>query len=310
MKTQVTDKNGILIIRAENDHIAFEITPQLGGRIISVYNKDLKKEFLWHNENLNLAENKAGADYDSNFWGGIDELIPNDIPETVDGVVYPDHGELWTASLEFEVNEDHISVFGLLPLSGLYYRKTLSFASDEPVIRTRYEIRNDSGATRNFLWKLHAAVQIAEGDKLRSSAVKARAVDQNASRIKSEEEFFWPNIQSNDASRVPAYDQTMDFFYLYDVKQPEMGMISNEGKDLFEYRYDSKVFPYEWYFASYGQFNNHYTAILEPASAMPVSVNEAKELGQCTVLEAGEEISTLVTIYAGPNKSLPFTDIQ
>lgn len=302
MKTQVTNRDSVLVIRAENDHIAFEIAPQIGGRIISVYNKNLKKEFLWHNKHLNLAENKPGADYDSNFWGGIDELIPNDIPETVDSIAYPDHGELWTASLEYEVNEEGLSVFGLLPLSGLYYKKTLSLSVNEPVIRTRYEIRNDSGTTRHFLWKLHAAIQIAAGDRVLSSAGNARAVDLSASRIKSEEEFPWPHLQKNDVSKVPAYDKTMDFFYLYDVTRPQMGMLSDEGKSLFEYGYDNAVFPYQWYFASYGQFNEHYTAILEPASAMPVSVNEAKLLNQCTVLGAGEKIETVVTIYAGINR--------
>jgi hypothetical protein len=33
---------------------------------------------------------------------------------------------------------------------------------------------------------------------------------------------------------------------------------------------------------------------------MPVSVNEAARLGQCSSLEPGEQIVTRVTIYAGP----------
>lgn len=301
MKIALTDYDGILVIRAENEHLAFEIAPELGGRIVSVYNKGLQKEFLWHNRHLKLARNKPGADYDSNFWGGIDELIPNDIPETVDGIAYPDHGELWTASLEHEVSDERVSVFGLLPMSGLHYRKTLSFPVDGPVIRMHYEIRNDSGATRHFLWKLHAAVQIAEGDRLLSSAATARAVDVNASRIRSGAAFQWPYIGSNDASKVPAHDGTMDFFYLYDIARPDMGMLSNNGNHLFEYQYDSNAFPFQWYFASYGQFNDHYTAILEPASAMPVSVNEAAALSQCSVLAPGGRIETVVSIYAGIN---------
>jgi hypothetical protein len=33
---------------------------------------------------------------------------------------------------------------------------------------------------------------------------------------------------------------------------------------------------------------------------MPISVNEAAKLGQCSVLEAGQALETQVTIYAGP----------
>jgi len=300
MKTEITNREGVLVIRAENDQLALEIAPQLGGRITSIYHKKLEKEFLWHNKAVGLAQNKTGADYDSNFWGGIDELLPNDIPETVDSIAYPDHGELWTTSLSHEITPGGISVEGTLPLSGLYYRKTLSLHANEPEIEVRYKIRNGSGARRHFLWKLHAAVRIQEGDRLLSKAKTASIVSAGSSRFKNMDEFSWPDIEGTDASLVPAQNGTMDFFYLYDNPEASMQMLSAGGQSVFAYHYDQKIFPYQWYFASYGQFNDHYTAILEPASAMPVSVNDAQKLGQCTVLEPGEEINTIVKIYAGP----------
>ena len=84
--------NDVKILIGENDFIKFKIIPDLGGKILSIFNKQLGKEFLWRNENLLLQTHQAGADYDANFYGGIDELIPNDIPENVDGTEYPDHG--------------------------------------------------------------------------------------------------------------------------------------------------------------------------------------------------------------------------
>jgi hypothetical protein len=39
---------------------------------------------------------------------------------------------------------------------------------------------------------------------------------------------------------------------------------------------------------------------LEPCTTMPIAVNEAAKLGQCSVLEAGEAIETRVSIYVGP----------
>ena len=72
-----------------------------------------------------------------------------------------------------------------------------------------------------------------------------------------------------------------------------------EGKKEFSYTYDKHIFPYQWYFASYGGFLDHYTAILEPCTAMPLSVNDAKALNQCTVLQPGEELNTSVRIFAG-----------
>lgn len=93
--------NGIEILTVESDHLIFSIAPALGGKILNIYNKHLAKEFLWRNEQIPLEIHTVGADYDSNFYGSIDELIPNDIIETIDAVSYPDHGELWTTPLQY-----------------------------------------------------------------------------------------------------------------------------------------------------------------------------------------------------------------
>lgn len=299
MKISSREYNGMTLLSGENDQIRFEIVPAMGGKLTSVYNKILDKEFLWHNQGLDLSVNAAGTDYDSHFWGGIDELLPNDIEETIDGQQYPDHGELWTTSLQYELKEDQLMVYGKLPQCGLYYSKTLSLESGSAEIQLDYHIINESGYARHFLWKLHAALQISAGDRLLTSARKAKVVYPEASRFSTMEAFDWPVVEGVDATVVPEKGDSMDFFYLYEALEGEMGMISGNGKHLFSYRYDQRVFPFQWYFASYGKFNDHYTAILEPASAMPVSVNEAMEKKQCTVLAPGQEIATRVTIYAG-----------
>jgi hypothetical protein len=82
-----------------------------------------------------------------------------------------------------------------------------------------------------------------------------------------------------------------------------MNFVSGKGKYLFSIQYDQKVFPFQWYFASYGGFMNHYTVVPEPCSSMPLSVNEAAQLGQCSVLMPGENIVTTVRIYAGANNT-------
>ncbi len=292
------EENGITILAIENDRIRAEIAPELGGKFTSVYNKLLKKEFLWRNTSLTPEKQKPGADYDSNFLGGIDELIPNDIPETIDGIDYPDHGELWTTALDYKITGDQVILTGLLPQSGLSYRKTVSLPAGKPEIEIAYRIRNTSQATRHFLWKLHAALQISEGDRLLTTASAGRIVYPGSSRFADSGPFAWPEVEGTDASIVPPQDGTMDFFYLWGATEGAMSMVSGGNAFRFGYQYDPAVFPYQWYFASYGQFRGHYTAILEPASAMPVSVNEAAALEQCTVLKPGEEINTKVTIYA------------
>jgi hypothetical protein len=168
----ITD--GINIFTIESDHLRVSIAPALGGKIISIYNKRLQKEFLWINKNLPLATNESGAEYDPNFWGAIDELIPNDLPETINSISYPDHGELWTTALQYNLSDQKISVHGKLRLSGLYYSKTIRCDSNAPIIWLDYKIKNETDEPRNFLWKLHAALNIESGDRLITSANMAR----------------------------------------------------------------------------------------------------------------------------------------
>ncbi len=298
----VKRKMGLDFLLIENEFLRVEVVPILGGKITSVFNKVLQKEFLWHDKQLALQENPAGADYDSNFWGGIDELMPNDIPEQIDDIEYPDHGELWTTGLNYEVKDDRIVLFGLLKLSNLSYRKEISLNSSSPRIVLTYHIQNEATTVRHFLWKMHAALQIAPGDYLKSTALKGRVVYPASSRFEDTEEFLWPTIEGKDAALIPPKNGTMDFFYLYPTQIGTMSLLMDNGKYRFGYEYDRMIFPYEWYFASYGQFRDHYVAILEPATAMPVSVREAIELKQCTVLGPGEVIDTTVNIYAGLNQ--------
>jgi hypothetical protein len=286
------------VLVMESDWLLVRIMPAAGGRILSIFHKALNKEFLWHREDTSPDPCQPGDDYDANFWGGMDELLPNDIPETVDGIDYPDHGELWTLPLSHEILSDGIRLYGTLPKSGLYYRKTVYLAVDRPEIKIDYAVQNRADDTRHFLWKLHPALNIQAGDRLVTQAQHGQVVDLAYSRFTQEKPFEWPHLEGQDVSIVPERDNTMDFFYLFDNPQGEMALESTDGS-LFKIAYDPKIFPYQWYFASFGGFLGHYTAILEPCSAMPIQLNVARELDQCTRLKPGEKIHTTVRIYAG-----------
>lgn len=291
--------DNVQIITLENEYLRCSIAPAIGGKIVSVYNKQLHKEFLWKNKNLFLKQLKHGDDYDSNFWGGIDELIPNDIPENIDGIDYPDHGELWVTELNYKIEKEKLLLSGTLSLSKLFYQKIVELDNNSPSIKLSYKIKNISNETRRFLWKLHAALLIREGDKLITSAKNAKVVDAAYSRFSKPEKFEWSMIEGVDASVIPSKNNTMDFFYLYDAPTGEMELLSADESNVFRYSYDKNIFPYQWYFASYGKFLNHYTAVLEPCTTMPISVNDAMKLNQCSILKPNEALNTVVKIYAG-----------
>jgi hypothetical protein len=256
-------------------------------------------EFLWLNPKLALKRMPPGSEYDPNFYGGIDELLPNDLAEQWDDLHGLDHGELWTSELAWSAQEDRLVLSGLLPGCGLFYERHMALSEDCPRLECTYRITNRSRQRRRFLWKLHAALAVQEGDVVDCPARFGQVVDPAWSRFKSTAPFPWPMIDGRQAHVVPACNGTVDFFYLFDLREGQAAW-RRPGTDLvFAYRFDQRVFPYCWLFASYGGFDGHYTVILEPCTAMPLSVRDAAGLHQCSVLEPEEVLETRVEIWAG-----------
>jgi len=297
--------DGVPIVRLESPHLRVDIAPGVGGRVVSLIHKISGHEFLWRNRTLPLKLLPNGSEYDPNFYGGIDELLPNDLPETINDVACPDHGELWTTELGWKCQGDALVLRGRLASFGLDYERKMSLRPDTPLLELQYRLSNVSKKPRDFLWKLHAAVNIQAGDVIECPARQAQVVDLAWSRFHTQQPFVWPWIEGQDASTIPPVDGSMDFFYLFELKNGEVAL-RNETRGLkLAYQFDPRVFPFVWLFASYGGFLGHYTLILEPCTAMPMSVKEAAFKKQCSRLEPGESLETSIALYAGPAESEP-----
>jgi hypothetical protein len=304
MKTILRDDlmvDQVRIIRLENPFLRVDVAPEVGGRVISIFNKASGSEFLWRNERLALKPALPGEAYDPQFYGGIDEVIPGDIPERIGDLDCPDHGELWTLPLKARIVEDGLSLQGVLPRSGLGYHKFISLRPLSCWIDMDYRIDNLSEEQRIFLWKLHAALKIEAGDTLLCPARQAVVADLAWSRWKTESPFSWPFIHRERADLIPPLNGTTDFLFLYELQDGRIGCQRKALNCELTLFFDRQIFPYVCYFASYGGLDQHYTAVLEPATAMPLSVNEAARLGQCSILKEHERLSTRVSIYAGPS---------
>ncbi len=297
--TEETWLNGISIVRLENDLLIVDVAPSIGGRITSITEKKTSYQFLWHSPQLPLNAHAPGSAYDPVFWGGIDELLPCDIPEVVNGISLPDHGELWTTPLSYRIDEESLVLEADLDVSGLRYRKSVSLRPDTFHCDLDYELTNPTGHVVEFQWRLHAPVKVKPGDRLICPAAKARVADFPNSRFGSDQPFDWPVQDGVCADVVPEMNGETESFYLWDL---EVGVISwnNAAETLcFGLTFDTDVFPYGYIFASYGGFQGGEFAILEPSAAMPVSLNEARALGQCARLSPGEKLETRIAIYAG-----------
>ncbi len=292
-------QHGVPLVQLESDWLRVDVAPALGGRVISLVEKTTGYEFLWRNAKLQLVQLPGGSEYDPNFYGGIDELLPNDPPETIDGINCPDHGELWTTALDPAIEDGRLRLSGNLRLFGLTYERVMWLRPDSPRLECAYRVANVSSEPRHFLWKLHAALAVEAGDVIECPARTGQVVDPAWSRFGAIAPFSWPKIDGQAVNLVPPANGSMDFFYLSGLERGQMAW-RRPGVGLkFAYEWDLKVFPYAWLFASYGGFLGHYTIILEPCTTMPMSVIDAAKKGHCSRLEPGHTLETRVSLYAG-----------
>jgi hypothetical protein len=136
---------------------------------------------------------------------------------------------------------------------------------------------------------------VQPGDPIICPAARAQVIDPDWSRRKLLEPFTWSQADELNMSLLPEPDDSSEFLYLYGLSSGSMGLEARDGACL-ECSFDLRVFPCCWYFALHGGLDGAYTAVLEPCTSMPISVNQAAREDFCSYLQPGEAISTRVTV--------------
>lgn len=295
----MTTQSTVTLLELANPYCLLKVAPEIGGRIVSWQWRATGEELLWHNSAVSLRPCAPGTEYDPNFYGGIDELLPCDVPESIDGVACADHGELWTTPLHAECTGNALVLRGTMPRFGLGYERHMTLAADRPELVCQYRISNLTEAPRHFLWKLHAALAVQPGDVIDCPAQWAQAVDPVYTTCPTMAPFHWPMLGEEDKSIISPANGSCEFLYLYELSEGRMAWRSVARKLSFTYYFDTAVFPYAWLFQSFGGFDGHYTTVLEPCTSMPLRVNDAAALEQCSVLAPGEVLCTMVRTVIG-----------
>lgn len=303
----INDKHkidGIPVIQLQNELLSVDVAPLVGGKIVNIYNKQLDYQFLWHNPGLKLRKNLQGDEYDPNFYGGIDDMLPNDVPENFNGINFSDHGEVWTTQFDYNVNNDTVKLYADLALTGFRFEKTLKLQPNKPCIDINYQIKNNSKSSKIFTWRIHAALEIKPGDKIVCPAQTAIPADANWSSCEPGKEYPWPNTHDKNLDTIPEKNGSCEFLFLKNLTKGAVGLERKADKLKFEISFDRQIFPYVCYFATFGKLNNCYTAVIEPCNLDSVSVSNAAKAGTATALKPNQQIETNVSIFAGVNNYL------
>lgn len=164
---QHEEREGFEIHTLSNKNLQLRLAPQLGGRVVSLFDRQANREWLdgWlPEENRRLWLPSDPKDFSTGTGSGIDECFPSVLPCHWDGQAIPDHGELWNTAPDFSFGDDFLTCLWNLKCLPFTFERTIRLKGSQ--ITFNYRIKNLGDHPLPFLWALHPLFRLEEDDHL------------------------------------------------------------------------------------------------------------------------------------------------
>lgn len=296
----------------ENDFLRIVCIPELGGKIWQITEKTIGKDLLWQNPRIKPRPVAMHSSYDDHFYGGWDELFPNDLAETILGEAMPDHGEVWSLPWDYEVqhlaDEVTLHLWVETPISICRMEKWITLRKDDRKIKFQHQVTNLGDHALPFLWKLHIAMQVDEYARIDAGAKQVYLEDFGTPRNgQTQISYAWPYAPDPSGKLhdmrlcMPSTAKVDEFQYMTEMDAGWCSLTDTRSGVGLGVAFDPEVFRSCWLFATYGGWRKLNTVVLEPCTGYPVSVQKGIEEGTHRMLGAGETLSTevIAIVYTG-----------
>lgn len=289
----------------ENELLRIVVLPETGGRIWQVTYKPSSTNLLWNNPCVAPSCLELGSSYDDNWSGGWDELFPNDEAAHFAGLTLPDHGELWTTQWKMVSHHQGPGAQELLltcttPLSHFDFEKRIRLDAGASTFSIQYKLTNRSAARFPFLFKLHPAFEVEEGDRIDLPPTHVKLEPDFPGTLEGSS-FEWPHHAQRDMRIVPAADSgALHFFYGTGLRDGWCAITRRKQDLSVALKFDTSVFSSCWLFATHGGWKDINVAVLEPATGYPFRLQSMIENGQAQWLASGESLCTEILFTVQP----------
>jgi galactose mutarotase-like enzyme len=143
------------------------VIPQLGCKIVEIYDLENDHEWLWSDKSRPIKAANYGDQYDLYDISGFDECFPNigisQDPKKI-GVTLPDHGEIWSLPWDVTDEENGVSATVLGKLFDYRFSRKLSLKSNKLAIE--YSVSNIGDSEITYMWSAHPLFAIDENMKI------------------------------------------------------------------------------------------------------------------------------------------------
>ncbi|MCL5069720.1 MAG: aldose 1-epimerase [Actinobacteria bacterium] len=312
---------GLKILILENERIRVSIIVDRGTDIFEFLYKPKDIDFMWRSfrgiRSLNFLPGNYlnEGNFSEFYYGGWQELFPNAGDSgTYKGVRLPLHGELYSASWEYQIEQNEpkevvVKFYIRTYRSPYLVEKILKIKSKIPVLYINECITNESRETQDFMWGHHPAFGppfLSENciiDLPKCELINDKVnISPTTGRLAIGYKSKWPITKGRknediDLSMIPSIKaNSHDLAYIYGFKEGWYGITNRELKVGFGLRWDKDIFKYIWFWQVYGGaiaypfYSTTYNIGLEPNSSYPPGIENAIKNKTSLKLEPKEKL--------------------
>lgn len=297
-------------MRIENELLAIDVLPELGGKVYRWIQKPLGRDWLWQHPTILPTPLPPNASFDDHWCGGWDDLFPSDAPCLRGGLQYPDHGEYWNRPFTWDIDRStegltlHLCAEGRVTPTRL--ERWLTVAPSSPVVRIRYRLMHHGVRPLEYFWRLHPALAITPWHRILIPAEAGRIASPACGRLANQQaSFAWPYAPGNEGClhdlRTPPAEGTVpghEMLWLHPIRAGWFALLDRHACAGFGIAFDHAFFTNVWLFQSFGGWRGLYVAAIEPCTANPYDrpIATGDTLHPNATLQPGQVLATTIAV--------------
>ena len=298
---------GIESIVLENKLLKVVVLPSIGGKIASIYNKEKDFELLFQNKNSEYKHPKLNDDFAEYDASGFDDAFPTiDLSEVNycgKKVSYPDHGEIWSSSLDYKLSADDVELFLQSSILPYYYKKTISLSDEN--LNIEYHIKNTGTETFPCIWAMHCLVNCEENMELTfpKTTTEILNVQDSINLGKKNTPHQYPitnNIRNQDyyLNKVgeKSCNNTEKYYANGAVSEGNCSIYYPNHNMLYSVDFDKDKMPYLGFWVTEGGFRGDYNCAFEPTNGFYDGIETAKTNEKLFYLSPDEPLDFTISI--------------
>lgn len=298
---------GVKSFELENAVIKAIVLPDVGGKVASLYRKDKAFELLFQNKEEIYTKSTLYAPFELFDASGFDDAFPTiDSCKVMVGgreVLYPDHGEIWSATFDYEVQGEKLVLKYHSKILDYSYEK--SFELEEDRLKVSYNIKNTGEHHIPCLWAFHCLINCEEDMEIIFPEGTEQVLNVHGSKHLGE----IGTVHNYPIAKTPlgeafnlnkvlplSSNNTEKYYALGKVEKGQCGAYYPSKDVHYNVYFNKEVLPYVGFWVTEGGFRGDYNCALEPCNGYYDSIDIAEKNNALYVLCPKEELNFNIEI--------------